>query len=705
MPCVPGLTERSVPRSVAATVGLGHQRWTIAGAIVAAIMLCGWFDRGLMHAEQPAEKLISGVDPQAFSQRIKAGDDFYEYVNQGWLDATEIPSDRADYGTFGILDDATQAEVRRLIEQAAATDAPLGSDSQKVGDYYRSYTNLEQRNARGLAPLAPLFESVDQIDGPESLGRVMAELLRGGVAGPFVMFVSPDARKSDQYALQLFQTGITLPDREYYIREDETFLKAREALREYMVDLLREMNVADPQTTAQQLLELETSIAKIQWSRVENRDPVATYNKRTTAEMKELLAAFGWDAFLEAAGAKGHPEFIVKQPSFFAGLNRLLAEIPLETWKSYLKFRILNSYAPMATAALDDRHFALHGTAIKGVEQQEPLWKRAVQSTGGTLGELVGKLYVEEKFTPEAKRRMEGLVENLKRAFALRIDGLDWMGAGTKRQAKEKLERFTTKIGYPDEWKNYDPLVIDAADLLGNAIRSAAFEYQDSLDKLGGPIDRGEWQMTPQTINAYYSPVMNEIVFPAAILQPPFFNLEADDAVNYGAIGAVIGHELSHGFDDKGSKYDGNGNLRDWWTPEDRAEFESRAGRLVQQYSQYKPFEGMAVNGELTLGENIGDLGGLAVALEAYKLSLEGKAPPVIDGLTGMQRFFLGWSQIWRRKYRDPELRRRLLNDPHSPSRYRVNGIVSNMDAFYEAFDVKPEDPMYIAPENRVRIW
>jgi endothelin-converting enzyme/putative endopeptidase len=386
-------------------------------------------------------------------------------------------------------------------------------------------------------------------------------------------------------------------------------------------------------------------------------------------------------------------------------IDSLVQSVPLQTWKWYLQYRIIDSYATSLSEDLERTHFAFHSTAITGVQEQKPLWKRGVQATGGTLGEVVGKLYVEKHFSAHAKERMQELVDNLKQAFAVRIDRLEWMGPGTKRQAHEKLNLFTTKIGFPDQWKDYSALEIDRDDLLGNMLRSARFEYQRNIAKLGKPIDRQEWQMTPQTINAYYSPVMNEIVFPAAILQPPFFNLEADDAVNYGAIGAVIGHEISHGFDDKGSQYDGRGNLRNWWTEEDRVEFEKRANQLVQQYAAYYPFPDMAVNGELTLGENIGDLGGLSVALEAYRISLGDKTAPVIDGLTGEQRFFLGWAQIWRRKYREPELRRRLIVDPHSPSQYRVIGIVSNLDAFYEAFSIKPGDKMYLAPESRVRIW
>ena len=652
-----------------------------------------------------ADSVDSGIDRQYFSKTLGPGDDFYEYVNQGWLESTEIPADRADYGTFSILYDRTQEQIRDLIEAAAETDAEKGSDAQKIGDFYKSYIDVEARNAAGIEPIQPLLEKVAGIEDKQQLATVMAELLRNGVGGPFVAYISPDARRSDQYAVHLYQSGLSLPDRDYYLEDEDRYVRLREVLDAYIEDLLAAAGHDDAAKAAEQIVNLETKIAAAQWTKVANRDPVATYNKKPAEEMSSLFTNFPWQQYAEAAGVGEQAEFIVKQPSFLEELDKLIAEVPLQTWKDFLTYQVVDAYASAMTEELEKLHFAFHATAITGVEEQKPLWKRGVEATEGTLGELVGRLYVEKHFSPRAKERMEELVENLKRAFAIRIEKLDWMSKGTKKQALEKLSQFTTKIGYPDEWKDYSKLTIEPDDLVGNLLRSAHVEYQRELDKLGGPIDRNEWHMTPQTINAYYNPVMNEIVFPAAILQPPFFNLEADDAANYGAIGAVIGHEISHGFDDKGSKYDGTGNLRDWWTLEDREEFEKRAKELVGQYSTYSPLDGMSVNGELTLGENIGDLGGLAVALEAYKLSLGDQPAAEIEGMTGLQRFFLGWSQIWRRKYREAELQRRLLTDPHSPSRYRVNGIVRNMDDFYDAFDIDSDDPLYVAPEERVYIW
>jgi putative endopeptidase len=664
-------------------------------------------------AESPAELAVdnqpeqarSGIEQQYFSKSVSPGEDFYEYVNQGWLNQTDIPADRSDYGTFTVLNDRTQDQIRALIEKAAAEKADPGTDAQKVGDFFKSFTNVERRNQVGLSPLKPLLQKIEAIDSRDALGATMGELLRYGIAGPMVTYISPDARRSDQYAVYAFQSGITLPDRDYYLKDEPRYVQLREQLDDYMADMLAAIDVASPTEKAAQVFALETQIAEAMWTNVENRDPVTTYNKLPVSEVASLLSNLPWAGYAAAAGILEQQEIIVRQPSYFEKLNALLGEVPLETWKAYLQYQVIDAYAASTTENLEKRHFEFHGTAISGVEEQKPLWKRGVEVTEGSLGEVLGRLYVENHFSPKAKARMEQLVDNLKLAFAARINQLDWMGEGTKKQALEKLSKFTTKIGYPNEWKDYSKLTIDADDFLGNLFRSSQVEYERDLAKLGGPIDRNEWHMTPQTINAYYNPVMNEIVFPAAILQPPFFNLEADDAVNYGSIGAVIGHEISHGFDDKGSQYDGTGNLRDWWTEDDRAEFEKRAAQLVAQYGQYQPFDDMQVNGELTLGENIGDLGGLSVAFEAYKLSLGNEEAEVIDGLTGPQRFFLGWSQIWRRKYREPELRKRLLTDPHSPSRYRVIGIVSNMDAFYEAFPIKANEDMYIAPEARVRIW
>lgn len=647
----------------------------------------------------------SGIDQQLLSTTVPPGENFYLYANQQWLDTTDIPADKSNYGIFTILDDRTRAQVRALIEQAAAQSNPPGSAAQKVGDLYQSVLHTAARDEAGIEPIRPLLAKIEAIDSIDELSAVLGELARSGVFGPFAAYVNNDAKQSDQYAVYLTQSGLTMPDRDYYLQDDERYVNLRDQAKAYIGDLLGYAGVNDPDAAAEAVFEIERQIAEQHWTKTENRDPIKTYNKKTNQELRQLLGAFSWDAFAESSGIDQLDELIIRQPSYFEALGRQIGEGDLSAWRNYLKLRTLDTYASSLSTEIERRHFDFHATAISGISEQEPLWKRGVNVTSNALGELVGQLYVEQHFTPTAKARMNELVENLQTAFAARIKTRPWMGDGTKKQALEKLTKFTTKIGYPDQWKDYSGLTIASPVLAENMIAVAKFEHQRELDKLGGPIDRTEWHMTPQTINAYYNPVMNEIVFPAAILQPPFFDLQADDAANYGAIGAVIGHELSHGFDDKGSKYDGDGNLRMWWTPDDRQQFDDLAAGLVSQYNGYEPVAGNFVNGELTLGENIGDLGGLSVAYEAYRLSLNGGEPPVIDGLTGDQRFFLGWAQIWRRLYREPELLKRLITDPHSPSEYRVNGIVRNMDAWYEAFQIGPADPLYLKPDERVKIW
>ena len=647
----------------------------------------------------------SGIDKSLFSDGVGAGDNFYLYANEKWLQSTKIPSDKSNYGIFTVLDDMTRQRVRELIEEAASEDSRPGSAAQKVGDLYQSVLNESQRNEAGIEPLREMLDAIDSATTKQELASVAGTLASQGVYGPLVTYVGVDAKDSDSYTVYATQTGLTLPDRDYYLEDDERFVKLREQVKVYIADMLDLVGVDDAASAAQAIFAIESKIAEHHWSKVENRDPEKTYNKKSSQQMSELLGGFGWEAFRKSLRLADHDAFVARQPSYFEALGDICDATSLEDWKNYYRLRVIDGHASGLSMAIERRHFDFHKTAISGVTEQEPLWKRGVNVTGSVLGELVGQLYVEKYFRPAAKERMNELVENLKRAFDSRIKTRDWMGKGTKKQALEKLSLFTTKIGYPDRWKDYSSLQIGSPVLATNLIAYGAFEHQRELDKLGGPIDRNEWFMTPQTINAYYSPTMNEIVFPAAILQPPFFNMQADDAVNYGAIGAVIGHELSHGFDDKGSKYDGKGNLRRWWTESDREEFERRAAGLVDQYGEYEPIEGKNVDGKLTLGENIGDLGGLSVAYEAYRLSLEGREAPVIDGLTGDQRFFLGWAQIWRRLYRKPELVRRLITDPHSPSEYRVNGIVRNMDPWYEAFDIDESDSLYLDPGDRVRIW
>ncbi len=657
-------------------------------------------------SESQTSEKVSGIDQSLFSETVEPGENFYIYANEKWLDDTEIPADKSNYGIFTVLADEADEQVRVLIEQAAAKKGEPGSAAQKVGDLYESVLNVEARNTAGITPLKDHLRLINGIHSARDFAAVLGSLSRSGIGGPLVAYVNVDARDSDNYAVYVTQSGLTLPDRDYYLDDENArFVQLRDDLKIYIADMLTHLDVPNPAKAADQIFEIETEIAKNQWTKTENRDPIKTYNKLSSKELVESLEGFDWQTYADHSGISGQSSYVVRQPSYLEAMAKLAAQTDLEALKNYLRFRVIDRYADSLSEEIEERSFNFHSKAVRGVDQQEPLWKRGVGVTSGTLGELVGQLYVEEQFQPEAKARMMELVKNLERAFAKRIESRDWMSEGTKREALQKLNMFTTKIGYPDEWKDYSDLSVRSPVLASNLIAAAEFETNRDIEKLGGPIDRGEWHMTPQTVNAYYNPTMNEIVFPAAILQPPFFSMQADDAANYGAIGAVIGHELSHGFDDKGSKFDGKGNLRMWWTEQDRAEFERRAKGLVDQYGSFEPIEGNFVNGELTLGENIGDLGGLSVAYEAYRLSLDGAEPPVIDGLTGDQRFFLGWAQVWRRLYRERELLDRLITDPHSPSEYRANGVVRNIDAWYDAFDVEPGNPLYLKPEERVRIW
>ncbi|HSD74101.1 MAG TPA: M13-type metalloendopeptidase [Steroidobacteraceae bacterium] len=650
-------------------------------------------------------QLGAGLDTAGFDRSVRPQDDLFRFVNGKWIETTEIPADRSNYGAFIALDDQAQADLREIVEAASRDPARVpGSDAQKIGDFYLSYMDTARADALGLTPLEPALERIEAIRDRKGLNEYFGYTERLGVIHPIWLYVAQDEKNTTAYIPYVFQKGLTLPDRDYYLKADEKFVAIRAKYVAYVTQLLTRAGAADAAAAAQRILALETRLAQAHWTRVQNRDAVATYNKYTTAKANELTPGFDWNIFFAAAGVPAQ-DFVITQPSFFTALGAALKEIPVADWKVYLKFKLIDTYAPYLSADLVDLNFDLHGRTLKGIAEIRPRWKRAIEAIDDTMGELAGRLYVEKHFTPDAKKRMDQLVANLLEAFHLSIDELEWMSPATKVQAQQKLAAFTVKIGYPTKWKDYSALVISKDDLVGNVLHSAAVEHVRAVGKLGTPVDRTEWLMTPQTVNAYYYPPMNEIVFPAAILHPPFFNVAADDATNYGAIGAVIGHEISHGFDDQGRKYDGQGNLRDWWTEEDAERFKQRAAKLVAQYSAYSPIEGMTVNGELTLGENIGDLSGLAVAYKAYRLSLHGQPAPVIDGFTGDQRFFMGWSQVWRRKYREEDLRSRLMTDPHSPSEYRCNGIVTNMNEFYRAFDLKPGDDLYRAPEERVEIW
>ncbi|UTA47211.1 peptidase M13 [Simiduia sp. 21SJ11W-1] len=652
-------------------------------------------------ASAPAP-LSAGIDRANGDPSVRAQDDFYRHVNGNWLATTEIPADKSNYGSFGILADAAEAQLRTIIEDAAAAKAKPGSETQKVGDFFKSYMDTATLEARGLTPIEPTLAEIDALESKDALMTWFGQASRAGIKTPIAPFINQDKREATRYAVYTYQSGLGLPDRDYYFKDDEKHQKIRAA---YLAHINKMLALAGIEASAEAIYAIEAALAEGHWARVDNRDPVKTYNKMPLGELNTLASAVNWANWTKALGIDGQADIIVYQPSYLTTFGETLAAKPLDDWKAYAKWRVLSGAAPLLSKAFDDANFAFYSKTLRGVEAQQERWKRAVQFTDDVIGEAVGKIYVEKHFPKEAKARMEQLVQNLLVAFGHGIDGLEWMTPETKVAAHEKLSKFTYKIGYPDKWRDYSALEIRPDDLLGNAKRAALYEYDRNLAKLGSPIDKTEWHMTPQTVNAYYNPVANEIVFPAAILQPPFFNMAADDAVNYGGIGAVIGHEIGHGFDDSGSQYDGDGNLRNWWTDTDRAEFEKRTHALVEQYNAFEPLPGQFINGKFTLGENIGDLGGMTIAHKAYQLSLKGKPAPVIDGLHGDQRFFMGWGQVWARKYRDEELSQRLITDPHAPSEFRVNGIVRNMPEFYQAFDVKPEDGLYLAPEQRVKIW
>jgi endothelin-converting enzyme len=648
----------------------------------------------------------SGIDVSGFDKSVRAQDDIYQYVNGVWLERTEIPAEKSNYGAFTVLFDKSQVDLKAIIEESAyATDKKEGTDEQRVGDFYLSFMDSNLTDELGLAPLADELERIQSVTNRDELLELIAYLKKVNIQVPFDFWIDQDMKKSDQYISYINQGGLGLPDRDYYFEGDEKFQNIRDKYVAYMSDLFSLAKIPEADKKATQIMRMETELAKGHWTRVENRDRDKTYNKYSIKKLEMLTPSFRWSEYIKAADIGNIENMIVRQPSYFEHLNRIYNNFSLADWKDYLTYKLITGSAEFLSKDYVDLDFDFYEKTLSGIEKNRPRWKRAVSGINNVLGEVVGKVYVKKHFKPEAKIRMVTLVENLRESYAERIKQLDWMSPATKEEALKKLSRFVAKIGYPDKWKDYSKLVIKKDDLVGNYRRSNVVEYEREISKLGKPIDRDEWHMTPQTVNAYYNPPMNEVVFPAAILQPPFFNMAADDAVNYGAIGAVIGHEMTHGFDDQGRKSDGDGNLRDWWTEEDAKKFKERSDVMVAQYNQFNPVDTMHVNGNLTLGENIADFGGLTISYYAYQKALDGKQAAVIDGMTGDQRFFAGWAQVWRRKYREEELRRRLLTDPHSPSRYRVIGVFANMPEFYAAYNVAEQDKLYLAEDERVKIW
>ena len=661
-------------------------------------------------AEMPAQSgtpLVSGVDVKSFDPAVRLQDDFYAYINGRWARGTQIPASKSRWGTYDELRETTALQVRAILEGVLKNPGAAGSETRKIADLYTTFIDDAARNARGFAPLAPEFERITAVTRHQDLAPLMAELERQGVTVPFGVFVGQDAQNAERYVVYASQAGLGLPDRDYYLNETDKKLAAvRQAYVQHITRLFTMQGDAQAERHAANVLALETRLAQLQWSRVESREALKTYNPRTFAQLAEEAPGLDWPAYLRAAGIAGKAtSLVVRQPSYFMGLSKLVAEVPLEQWHSYLKWHVLAAYAPYLSRAVADERFAFTGTVLRGVPENEPPWRRAQEFVDSVMGEAVGKLYVARHFPPENKARVLAMVNNFLATFREGIDDLEWMSPATKKEAQAKLALFTPKIGYPDVWRDYSALTTSSTDLIANVRAGRRHAFDRGIAKLGRPVDRGEWGFTPQTVNASYSPLQNAITFPAALLQPPFFDVKAEDAINYGTVGTSIGHEISHGFDDQGSRYDGHGNLRNWWTEQDRAAFTARANGLVQQYSAFSPVPGYNVNGQFTLGENIGDNSGVTIAYKAYRKSLGGKPSPVIDGLTGEQRLYIGWAVKFRTLQREDAAIVQLKSDPHSPGEFRVKGTLANQAGFYEAFDIKPGDKMYRSPEQRVKLW
>ena len=649
-------------------------------------------------------QLSSGIDTSTFDHSVRPQDDFFRYVNGGWLKTAQIPADASSWGAFQELREDSRTALHQLFEEARKANAPAGSARQKVGDLYASYMDSARVEELGVAPLQPLLAKVASLRSNSQLPATFAYFARRGIRGPASVRVGADPKRSSVNIVQISQSGLGMPDRDYYLKQDAKMVSTRAAYVAYITKMLELAKQPDPAGAAKRILALETAIATPQWERARQRDRDSTYNKMTVAQLSALTPSFSWKSYLDAAGLSKAKDVIVRQPDYLKALDPILASTPVATWREYLTFQLLDSFADQLPSEFGEAGFAFRGHTLSGQEEMAARWKRAVDATNSTLGEAAGALYIASYFKPEAKARMDALVKNLIDAYRVGIDSLEWMSPATKARAKEKLAHFKVKIGAPDKPRDY-AFTVRRNDLFGNGLRSREFEYADMASRLGEPVDKSRWGMTAPTVNASYNATANDITFPAGILQPPFFNVNADDAVNYGAIGAVIGHEIGHGFDDQGRKSDGEGNLRDWWTAADAKAYEARTAKLGAQYDAINPIDDLHINGKLTMGENIGDLSGLAQAYRAYRISLHGKEAPVIDGLTGDQRFFIGFAQVWRGTMRDDALRRQLLTNPHSPGQYRAFVPLVNNDAFEKAFDVKPGDGMWLAPGDRVKIW
>ena len=679
---VPVNTDSAAPAAASATAG------TRSAAVATA----------------PARAAIGdfGLDLSARNPAVKPGDDFFGYANGRWYDSFTIPADKSSFGPFDRLDELSKQRVRGIIEKAAESHAAPGSPEQQIGDYYAAYMDQAAIEANGLTPAQPDLRRIAAARKGEDIARLFGE---PGFATLFDVQLPADFKNPDRYSIFISEATLGLPDREYYLKDDPTLKELRAKYVAYIAQMLTLGGVPDADKKARAIMAFETEAAKVQWPIEKRRDVDAIYNPRGKAQLLAYAPGFPWQSFLAAQQLGARNEVVLGELTAIRDLAALFARTNVATLRDFLTFHYLSSHAPYLPKRFDEARFAFYGQAMRGQPQQRERWKRAVDAVDDSLGEAVGRIYVAEYFPPESKAKMQQLVADLEAALSQRIDALDWMTPQTKTRAHEKLAAFTPKIGYPDKWKDYSKLSVRRDDLLGNVRRASEWQWNYQVERLDKPVDRAEWQMTPQEINAYYNPSNNEIVFPAAILQPPFFDPNADAAVNFGAIGAVIGHEMGHGFDDQGRKFGPDGAMRDWWTPADAQVFTARTARLIKQFSDFEPLPGLKVNGANTVGENIGDLGGLNIAHEAYRISLHGRPAPVIDGLSGDQRFFLAYAQLWREKYRDGALREMVISNEHSPSQFRVNGPLPNIDDWYQAFDVQPGDKLYIKPQERVRIW
>jgi putative endopeptidase len=682
-------------------------RFSFCAIGIAALAACAGHQPPAAKAGPALPALRSGVDLRFVDSSVRPQDDLYQYLNGKWLRDFPLPADRGAVGSFSEIDDTTEVQLRGIVEgleRAAPADGD--ADAGKLADLYASFMSEQQLEVLGLKPLQAEFAAIDAIKDMSAIPALVAHMNTIGAGAPYGLFVNLDARNSSQYAVSLFQSGLGLPDRDYYLKDDAKLKDARVSYRAHVEKMLSMAGESKAAEDAAAILNLETSLAKIQWTRVEDRDPIKTYNKTAITELSALMPGYDWQRYVRGAGIEGKVDaVIIRQPSYFTALAKIMSGTPLPVWKAYFKWRVLSASAPYLSKAFVDERFAFTGGVLRGVPENQLRWKRGIALLDGSLGEALGKRYVAKYFPPQHKARMQALVQNLLEAYRRDIDTLDWMSAETKVGAQAKLAKMLPKIGYPDQWRDYSALKIARDDLRGNVVRANEFEYRRNLAKLGQPVDHGEWRMRPQTVNASYNPTANEITFPAAILQPPFFDAAADDAANYGGIGAVIGHEMSHGFDDQGSQFDADGNLHDWFTKADHDKFAEKTKTLIAQYNLYEPVPDYHVNGALTLGENIGDNSGLAIAYKAYRISLAGHEAPVIDGFSGDQRLYLGWARVWRGKVREAEAIQRIKTDPHSPPAVRGTATLRNQAGFYAAFGLKPGDKMYLPPEQRVNIW